>query len=45
VSNLRRIRKVSFAELVTENKRLLLNDKEAINKIEERVENKRLSKV
>lgn len=39
---MRRIRKVTFEELVSENKRLLLNDKEAINKIEDRVEKKRL---
>lgn len=40
---MRRIRKVTFEELVSENKRLLLNDKVAINKIEDRVEKKRLS--
>lgn len=39
---MRRIRKVTFEELVSENKILLLSDKEAINKIEDRVENKRL---
>lgn len=40
---MRRIRKVTFEELVSENKLLLLSDKEAINKIEDRVEKKRLS--
>lgn len=39
---MRRIRKVTFEELVSENKILLLSDKEAINKIEDRVEKKRL---
>ncbi|WP_141432355.1 FbpB family small basic protein [Bacillus sp. 03113] len=37
-------RKRSFSELVLENKRQLLNDRVAIEKIEEKIEKKRLSK-
>ncbi len=41
---MRKPRKRSFSELVNENKRQLLNDREAIEKIEERLEQKHLSK-
>lgn len=37
---MRRIKKVTFEELVKENKRQLLNDKEALERIEERWEQK-----
>lgn len=37
---MKRIRKFSFEELVEENKRQLLNDKEALERIEERWEQK-----
>ncbi|MBA4538576.1 FbpB family small basic protein [Bacillus aquiflavi] len=39
---MRKPRKRSFAELVLENKRQLLKDREALEKIEERIEEKRL---
>lgn len=39
---MRRIRKISFEELVSENKKKLLSDKEALKRIDERIENKRL---
>jgi hypothetical protein len=42
---MRRIKKITFEELVTENKKMLLSDKNALEKIEEKVENKRLSKI
>ncbi len=42
--NMRSKRKRSFSELVLENKRQLLNDRVAIEKIEEKIEKKRLSK-
>lgn len=42
---MRRVKKMSFNELVNENKKLLMNDKEAIEKIEERVEERRVSKL
>ncbi|WP_216827845.1 FbpB family small basic protein [Alkalihalobacterium elongatum] len=35
---MRRVRKLSFEELVQENKRQLLSDKEALEKLEERWE-------
>jgi hypothetical protein len=38
---MRRVRKISFSELVMENKRSLLNDKEALDKIEEKIVKKR----
>jgi len=41
---MRRIRKRSFAELVLENKRELLKDVEALEKIERKIEEKRLQK-
>ncbi|GAA0364804.1 FbpB family small basic protein [Bacillus horti] len=41
---MRRIRKISFEDLVLENKRLLLTDKEAMERIEDRIENKRVKK-
>lgn len=37
---MKRIKKFSFEELVEENKRQLLNDKEALERIEERWEQK-----
>ncbi|MBU8907425.1 FbpB family small basic protein [Desertibacillus haloalkaliphilus] len=42
---MRRVKKLSFAELVNENKQQLLNDREAIEKIEERLEKRRADKV
>jgi hypothetical protein len=41
---MRKPRKRSFAELVLENKRQLLKDRDALDKIEERLEEKRLGK-
>lgn len=41
---MRKPRKRSFTELVNENKRQLLSDQEAIEKIELRLEKKHLSK-
>ncbi|MFD2444000.1 FbpB family small basic protein [Bacillus sp. CGMCC 1.16607] len=41
---MRKPRKRSFAELVLENKRQLMKDRDALNKIEERIEEKRLSR-
>ncbi len=41
---MRKPRKRSFAELVSENKRQLLKDQDAMEKIEERLELKRLNK-
>ncbi|KON88615.1 spore protein N [Sporosarcina globispora] len=41
---MRKPRKRSFAELVLENKRQLLKDQDAMDKIEERLELKRLNK-
>ncbi|WP_116429483.1 FbpB family small basic protein [Klebsiella pneumoniae] len=41
---MRKIRKRSFAELVSENKRQILKDQAAMEKIEARVEEKRLHK-
>ncbi|PLR78577.1 FbpB family small basic protein [Bacillus sp. V3-13] len=41
---MRKPRKRSFSELVSENKRQLLNDRDAIEKIEARLEQKRLEK-
>lgn len=41
---MRKPRKRSFAELVSENKRQLLNDRVAMEKIEDRIEEKRLEK-
>lgn len=40
---MRMLRKRSFEELVLENKREILNDEEALRKIEERLEDKRLA--
>ncbi|WP_084034658.1 MULTISPECIES: FbpB family small basic protein [Anaerobacillus] len=37
---MRKFRKMSFDELVSKNKKELLNDEEAIEKIEERLDNK-----
>lgn len=41
---MRKPRKRSFAELVSENKRQLLSDRAAMEKIETRIEEKRLEK-
>jgi hypothetical protein len=41
---MRRFKKRSFQELVLENKRQLLNDREALERIEDRIEQKRLNK-
>lgn len=41
---LRKPRKRSFAELVLENKRQLMKDRDALERIEERIEEKRLGK-
>jgi hypothetical protein len=41
---MRKPRKRSFAELVSENKRQLLSDRSAMEKIETRLEEKRLEK-
>ncbi len=41
---LRKVRKVTFAELVKENKLELLKDQEAMERIEARLEQKRLEK-
>jgi len=42
VRKLRKVKKLSFEELVLENKKQLLNDQEALKKIEERLEQKML---
>lgn len=44
INKMRKPRKRSFQELVTENKLQLLKDREAIEKIEERIEKKHLKK-
>lgn len=44
VITLRKPRKRSFAELVLENKRQLMKDRDAMERIEERIEEKRLGK-
>jgi len=44
VRKLRKLRKVSFEDLVKENKLELLKDQEAIERIEARLEQKRLEK-
>ncbi|CAG9606417.1 FbpB family small basic protein [Pseudoneobacillus rhizosphaerae] len=41
---MRKPRKRSFAELVLENKRQLMKDRDALDRIEERLEEKRLGK-
>ncbi|WP_077617932.1 FbpB family small basic protein [Bacillus sinesaloumensis] len=41
---MRKVRKVTFAELVKENKLELLKDQEAMERIEARLEQKRLEK-
>ncbi|HYK74069.1 MAG TPA: FbpB family small basic protein [Pseudoneobacillus sp.] len=41
---MRKPRKRSFAELVLENKRQLMKDRDALERIEERIEEKRLGK-
>jgi hypothetical protein len=44
VTNMRKPRKRSFAELVLENKRQLMKDRDALDRIEARIEEKRLGK-
>jgi len=39
---LRKIRKLSFSELVEKNKQQILNDEEALERIEERLEKRRV---
>lgn len=41
---MRKLRKLSFAELVLENKRELMQDQEALERIERRLEQKHLGK-
>lgn len=41
---MRKPRKRSFAELVLENKRQLLSDRDAMERIEDRIEEKRLER-
>ncbi|BDG47046.1 MULTISPECIES: FbpB family small basic protein [Parageobacillus] len=41
---MRRTRKVTFQELIMENKRQLLNDREAMEKIEKKLEERMLKK-
>jgi hypothetical protein len=41
---MRKFKKRSFQELVLENKKQLLNDREALDRIEDRLEQKRLNK-
>ncbi|WP_017727464.1 FbpB family small basic protein [Halalkalibacterium ligniniphilum] len=41
---MRRVRKLSFAELVNENKERLLNDKEALERLEDRWEARHVAK-
>ncbi|MFS0863853.1 FbpB family small basic protein [Fredinandcohnia sp. 179-A 10B2 NHS] len=41
---MRKVRKASFADLVNENKQQLLKDQEAMDRIEARLEQKRLEK-
>ncbi|MFC0560425.1 FbpB family small basic protein [Halalkalibacter alkalisediminis] len=40
---MRRVRKLSFEELVKENREKLMNDKEALDRLEERWEQRRSS--
>lgn len=41
---MRRLRKMSMEEMVSENKKMLLNDKEALEKIDKKIEDKRATK-
>ncbi|MFD1737040.1 FbpB family small basic protein [Bacillus salitolerans] len=41
---MRKMRKRTFQELVLENKQQLMNDREALERIEDRIEQKRLNK-
>jgi hypothetical protein len=41
---MRRTRKITFQELIMENKRQLLNDREAMEKIERKLEERMLKK-
>jgi hypothetical protein len=42
---MRKIRKLTLEELILENKRQLLNDREAMERIEEKLEERMLKKV
>lgn len=42
---LRKIKKISFADLVTQNKKELMNDRKAIERIEAKLEQRLLEKV
>jgi hypothetical protein len=42
---MRKIRKLSFEELIMENKKLLLTDKEALERIDEKIVTKRQKSV
>ncbi|MBA2870407.1 hypothetical protein HNQ85_000665 [Anoxybacillus calidus] len=42
---MRKIRKLTLEELISENKRQLLNDREAMERIEEKLEERILKKV
>ncbi|MGO4886507.1 FbpB family small basic protein [Anaerobacillus sp. MEB173] len=42
---MRRIKKMSFDELVNENKKNLLKDRDALDKIEQRIEDRRAQKL
>jgi hypothetical protein len=44
VKKMRRPRKMTFRELIMENKRQLLNDREAMEKIEKKLEERMLKK-
>ncbi|WP_324255048.1 FbpB family small basic protein [Bacillus sp. REN16] len=44
MNGLRKIIKISFADLVKENKKELLKDQKAMDRIEERLDQKRLEK-
>jgi hypothetical protein len=45
VGKMRKIRKLTLEELILENKRQLLNDREAMERIEEKLEERILKKV
>jgi hypothetical protein len=45
VKKVRKIRKLTLEELILENKRQLLNDREAMARIEEKLEERMLKKV
>jgi hypothetical protein len=45
VGKMRKVRKITLEELILENKRKLLNDREAMEKIEEKLEERILKKM